>query len=146
MFHDRSISSFKFIGGLIFAAAVVWSSGCRTEEPIATPPTLNAPANEIAPAGDDLGATAEPASEDEAAEIRLALASLSPEDQDLALEQRICPVSGTPLGGMGTPIKISVEGHDIFICCEGCEQEVRDNAALYLTKLGISPATGTNAE
>lgn len=64
-----------------------------------------------------------------------ALAKLSPEDQALAEKQKVCPVSGEPLGAMGTPKKIEVKGQAVFICCEGCEEKLKANPDEYLAKL-----------
>ena len=52
---------------------------------------------------------------------------LSPPDQRMALQQRTCPVTGDLLGSMGKPIKVNVNGRSIFVCCQGCVAEVRDN-------------------
>src|SRR5262245_4862532 len=50
---------------------------------------------------------------------------LSPEDQALADLQKVCPVSGEPLGGdMGIPVKLMVKGEPVFICCKGCTDTV----------------------
>src|SRR5205807_205907 len=54
---------------------------------------------------------------DEDAEVRAALAKLSPADRRLAEEQGYCPVLGTRLGGMGTPVKILLQGKPVFLCC-----------------------------
>ena len=58
----------------------------------------------------------------EKSEIREALEPLSKEDRALAEAQVICPVTEVRLGsmGMGTPIKLEIEGRTVFICCEGC--------------------------
>jgi Cu(I)/Ag(I) efflux system membrane fusion protein len=55
-------------------------------------------------------------------EIRIALEPLSEADRALAEAQVICPVTEVRLGsmGMGTPIKLELEGRTVFICCEGC--------------------------
>lgn len=34
--------------------------------------------------------------------------------------QKICPVSGKKLGGMGTPLKIKIGQEELFLCCKGC--------------------------
>lgn len=68
--------------------------------------------------------------------IAAALAKLSPEDQKAAHGQKICPVTGKPLGAMGVPKKVSVKGHYIFVCCPGCVDKVKENPELYLKKLG----------
>jgi RND family efflux transporter MFP subunit len=64
-----------------------------------------------------------------------ALEQLSEQDQQLAQQQRICPVTELPLGSMGTPKKMSVEGDSIFICCEGCRESVQEEPEKYLAKL-----------
>jgi len=41
-------------------------------------------------------------------------------DRKLALAQRICPVLEAPLGSMGVPVKITLRGQTVFLCCKGC--------------------------
>lgn len=36
--------------------------------------------------------------------------------------QKICPVSGNPLGSMGPPLRVKAGGMDLFLCCEGCKE------------------------
>jgi hypothetical protein len=72
---------------------------------------------------------------DEDAEVKDALAKLSPEDRALAEAQETCPVTGEILGSMGIPIKVTVEGRDAFVCCEGCVDELKNNFAKYEDKL-----------
>lgn len=69
------------------------------------------------------------------AEIVAALAKLSPEDRALAEKQKICPVGDQPLGSMGTPVKLEVEGRTVFICCAACEGAVRENPGEHFRKL-----------
>ncbi len=57
-------------------------------------------------------------------DIREALAKLSPEDRALAEAQKTCPQSGQPLGSMDVPVKLTVKGKPVFICCEGCRDAV----------------------
>ncbi len=47
-------------------------------------------------------------------------------DQELALKQAVCPVSDEHLGEMGKPVKMTAEGRTFFLCCEGCEEEVKE--------------------
>lgn len=68
-------------------------------------------------------------------EIIAALATLSDEDRQLALSQVVCPVTMLPLGSMGAPQKIDVNGRPIFICCDGCRDSLLDQPELYLDKL-----------
>lgn len=63
------------------------------------------------------------------------LAELSPEDRALAENQKVCPVSGEPLGAMGAPVKLDVKGQPVFICCEGCKDKILSNPDEYLAKL-----------
>ncbi|MGD9648861.1 MAG: hypothetical protein AB7U73_24325 [Pirellulales bacterium] len=74
---------------------------------------------------------------EDAAVIEAELAKLSPEDMKLAeLQDKKCVVSDHLLGSMGAPIKvIDVEGKDVFICCAGCEAELREHPEKYLAKI-----------
>jgi len=67
--------------------------------------------------------------------VTAALAELSPEDRALAEKQRICPVTGELLGSMGAPMKVEVKGQTVFICCEGCKEELLAKPDEYLAKL-----------
>jgi hypothetical protein len=67
--------------------------------------------------------------------IAKALASLSEIDRKAAIEQGVCPVSGEPLGSMGAPIKVHVKNRDVFICCAGCEDDIKKSPDEYLAKL-----------
>jgi hypothetical protein len=101
-----------------------------TEGPMLAPPQQSPPATTQT----DDDEKADPA------KIKANLASLSTEDRALAEKQKICPVSGGALGAMGTPKKLSVAGHDVFICCPGCEKEITSEPDKYLAKLGLQPA------
>jgi YHS domain-containing protein len=41
-------------------------------------------------------------------------------EQFLAQSQKICPVSGKDLSSMGGPVKATIEGQTVFLCCKGC--------------------------
>ena len=71
----------------------------------------------------------------ENANVLKGLAELSPEDRALAESQKVCPVSGEPLGAMGAPVKLDVKGHPVFICCEGCKDKILSKPDEYLAKL-----------
>jgi hypothetical protein len=64
-----------------------------------------------------------------------ALAKLSAADRELAEKQKICPVSGEPLGAMGTPYKVTLKDREVFLCCSGCEARIKENPDEYLAKL-----------
>lgn len=82
------------------------------------------------PTADDQTAT-----EDDYDAIATALAKLSAEDRLLAEKQRICPVSEKLLGSMDAPAKVDLNGKTVFICCEGCEDLLREDSAKYLANL-----------
>ncbi len=67
--------------------------------------------------------------------MKAELAKLSPEDAAAAMEQHMCPVSGDMLGTMGAPTKVDVNGQQVWICCEGCEEDLLANPDKYLAKL-----------
>jgi hypothetical protein len=69
------------------------------------------------------------------AKMKEGLAGLSPDDRTSAEKQHFCPVSGKMLGTMGTPAKVQVEGQDVWICCPGCEDQLRAKSSEYLAKL-----------
>lgn len=60
------------------------------------------------------------------------IARLPQDEQAVALHQKTCPVTSELLGSMGQPIRISVDGRSVFVCCEGCGERLRRNPAQYL--------------
>ncbi len=60
------------------------------------------------------------------------LALLPGSEQAVALQQRVCPVTGQLLGSMGRPIRVDVDGRSVFVCCQGCVDAVRQNPGKYL--------------
>lgn len=46
-----------------------------------------------------------------------------------------CPVSGEPLGSMGEPVTLSVDGRDVKLCCAGCQKKFEADPASYLAKI-----------
>jgi Cu(I)/Ag(I) efflux system membrane fusion protein len=71
----------------------------------------------------------------EEAKIQATLADLPQPDRAAAEKQRICPVSEQRLGSMGKPVKITVKGQDVFLCCSGCENTIKGDPDTYLAKL-----------
>lgn len=62
--------------------------------------------------------------EDPDAKIHSGLAKLSKEDRALAESQKFCPVlPDSRLGGMGPPVKLTIEGKPVFVCCSGCTKK-----------------------
>ena len=68
--------------------------------------------------------------------IEKELHSLSEADRKEAMAQRVCPVSGEPLGSMGAPVKVAVKETSVFICCESCRKKLVGDPDTYLGKLG----------
>jgi Cu(I)/Ag(I) efflux system membrane fusion protein len=52
---------------------------------------------------------------------------LPEEDRAAAKAQAICPVQGVPLGSMGVPVKITLRGKTVFVCCKGCVGKAKND-------------------
>jgi hypothetical protein len=64
-----------------------------------------------------------------AAEIEASLAAMEPQDSAAAKAQGYCPVmTESALGSMGPPIKVSVAGEAVYVCCKGCGKKAQANA------------------
>jgi Cu(I)/Ag(I) efflux system membrane fusion protein len=88
----------------------------------------------LAPSGEDT--TDAPTSDSGfTAEEIASLEELPPADRELARQQKTCPVTGMNLGSMGRPYKLVVEGRTLFLCCQGCEEEVKADPAAAFRKL-----------
>ena len=58
------------------------------------------------------------------AEVKAEREKLSPEDRALVDAQEWCAVStDSRLGSMGPPLKLSVKGQPVFVCCKGCQKK-----------------------
>jgi hypothetical protein len=68
-------------------------------------------------------------------DIAKALASLSAADRAAAEKQKTCLVGGEPLGSMGAPVKVTVLGRDVFVCCDGCTDALKADPEKFLAKL-----------
>lgn len=64
------------------------------------------------------------------------IALLPSADQVAALAQRTCPVTGDLLGTDGKPLKVQVRGRTVFVCCEGCVDELKVNPEEFLPARG----------
>ena len=69
-----------------------------------------------------------------------ALAGLDAESRRIAERQKLCPVTGKPLGSMGAPTRVVVSGRVVFLCCDGCQDKMTREPAKYLAKLPASPS------
>jgi YHS domain-containing protein len=61
--------------------------------------------------------------------------AISEADRKLIEKQKVCPVSGEPLGTMGAPVKVVVKGRTVFLCCDGCKEKLLADPDTYLKKL-----------
>jgi Cu(I)/Ag(I) efflux system membrane fusion protein len=64
---------------------------------------------------------------------------LPEEDRKRAIAQSICPVTGNPLGEMGVPVKITLRGNTVFLCCPGCVGKAKADPDGTLKKLERKP-------
>jgi hypothetical protein len=87
-----------------------------------------------------------PAADAGASAIEKALASLSAEDRELVVMMGDCPVSGEPLGSMGTPLKVTKGDRSLFICCESCRELAEKNFDDYIAKIDAKKAAAEPAE
>ncbi len=74
--------------------------------------------------------------EDTDAKLNAVLAKLSPADRSAAKKQRFCPVlEKSRLGSMGAPVKLTVGGESVFVCCAGCKERALSDPAATLVKI-----------
>jgi hypothetical protein len=88
------------------------------------------------PAGPAKGSGAKDSATDKTAKDDTSgLKELDEADRKLAEQQKTCPVSGNLLGSMGKPYKMTVKGRVVFLCCDGCKDEVEKDQDSILKKL-----------
>jgi hypothetical protein len=62
------------------------------------------------------------------ASIQANLAKLSPEDRKLAQAQKFCAIqTKNRLGSMGAPVKLTIKGQPVFLCCNMCVAKAQAN-------------------
>jgi hypothetical protein len=64
-----------------------------------------------------------------------AIKELPAAEQEPALKQAVCPVSGHNLGEMGKPVKVSAEGRTFYLCCDDCQEKVKADPKAVIAKL-----------
>jgi YHS domain-containing protein len=77
------------------------------------------------------------------------LAAVTKEDAPLIAQQAKCPVMDEPLGSMGQPVKLLVNGKPIFLCCKGCVKKVEADPQKYLTQVygdAVLPTVASGGE
>ena len=114
------------------AALFGWLGGCAGSTPAPTNPPPPAQSGET---GHDHESHEHGEHSAESGDVAANLAKLSPEDRAAAEKQRVCPVSDEPLGSMGVPIKVDVKGQSVWICCDGCREDLLAEPDKYLEKL-----------
>jgi hypothetical protein len=78
------------------------------------------------------------ATDAKAQKIAAALAKLAPQDRKLAERQKECPVNeGSLLGSMGVPVKLTLAGDTVFLCCQGCQEQALADPRGTLAKAKI---------
>jgi YHS domain-containing protein len=115
---------FLTIGTILSLGIAMFAAGCGKSNTAATTPSKTSKPSQSA---------AEKGGQD--AEITKATAEMPAEDRTLALKQKVCPVSGEALGTMGAPLKMDVNGHTVFLCCEGCKDKLLASPDEYLAKI-----------
>ena len=73
-------------------------------------------------------ATSEFATARLSAEELAEIGKLPAEDQLLAKQQVLCPITKEPLGSMGVPVKLVLKGQPVFLCCKGCVGRAQSKA------------------
>jgi YHS domain-containing protein len=121
----------RTVAGICLFATLAFCVSCSQEQPKATPAAPQAGEQKTA------DQKAEPAALDEktAAKIAENLKDLNPDDLAAVKKQKVCPVSGELLGEMAKPYKVTVKGQTIFLCCSGCEDDLKKDPDKYLAKL-----------
>ena len=127
-----SRTAIVFLMVSLLLPTLVVNGGCGASSPLRPSEGTTAAGAAQEHASDAVG---EPSDQAQSAEIEKELASLSPQDRELAAKQRVCPVTGEQLGTMGTPVKVQVLGRDVFLCCDGCKDKLRAKPEEYLAKL-----------
>ncbi len=79
------------------------------------------------------------------------VATVPASEQQLAVaaiaRQKICPVSGKPLGSMGQPVAVDVNGQTVYACCGGCVNAIKSDPAKYAAgRPQITVTTSTAAD
>lgn len=69
------------------------------------------------------------------ADIAENLAKLSVEDRKLAKTQGVCPITGDPLGALGVPVRITLNGQPVLLCCKDCIEKAQAEPDKTLGKI-----------
>ena len=53
------------------------------------------------------------------------MGKLTPDDRTRAVAQRKCPIQEKPLGLMGKPVELALDGGTVFLCCASCVDDAK---------------------
>jgi hypothetical protein len=71
---------------------------------------------------------------------------LSPDERNADEGKRFCAVQdGIRLGAMGTPVKVSLKGQPVFLCCEACLKKAQAKPDKTLEKVKAIKAKGAGS-
>jgi hypothetical protein len=113
----------SYFGRVIAIAGLLAAGGCTAQPP---PPVQQ----------NQTSGSVDPTKESAEAEIAAERAKLSPDDRALVEAQEWCVVmTDERLGSMGPPIKLTIKGQPVFICCRGCRRKAEANPDQTLAKL-----------
>jgi RND family efflux transporter MFP subunit len=101
----------------------------RTRTVVAPPPTDPPMPTPVAPA-----APASVLSPDRLAKVIAGLDKLAPDDRKRAVAQRLCPIQEKPLGLMGKPVEVPLNGATVFVCCASCVDDAKADPKAALKK------------
>lgn len=59
--------------------------------------------------------------------------------KELIAWQKTCPVTGLELGSMGVPVSVSLANKTVYLCCDGCLDDVKESPQTYISKLAPPP-------
>ena len=128
-------------GAAILAIAVVFVGCAGDSEPEKPDPAdeQSQGSGDDGHAHDEDGGHGDDADEADAGKEKY-LANLSAEDRAAIEKQKICPVSGGSLWSMAVPPKVTVtdskgQEHVVFLCCSGCEEDLKSDPDTYLAKI-----------
>ncbi|GEM_PF-845498 len=112
--------------GWLVLSLLAFQSGCSRKEPVGAAKTETGPTKTADNAAE---------SEDAADPVAGERAKLSREDRALVEAQEWCVVTEERLGSMGPPVKLSIDGQAVFLCCKGCQRKAEGDPDKTLTKL-----------
>jgi hypothetical protein len=108
---------------ILFAAAVL-AAGCNDNK--STPAAQATPTPVAAKTTGTVS---------EADEVKDNLAKLSPEDRAAAEKQKYCVEQPDELlGSMGVPVKLTIKGEPVFVCCKSCQKNALKDPDKALAK------------